>query len=309
MAKGIVEPLYYPPRARGSRQIRETWWRLRRGVLMRVRREAFAPPPDMPSQSRMFLWLAIPGAFCFHRRQIWLGSAILGIWCGALLWSVVTLGLPSAWWAMVLASSLHSLMATVAFSVTKRPGSNGLGPSIGGFTVMALVYWWLFPACLHCVVFPVSVREKLVLINPWSREIHRGDWSAFRSNYRHWAAGDAAARALEGYVGELGYDQVLGLPGETVKFQPESIEINGVRYEKPAGQMPSTGELEVPQDSYFIWPSIVIMHGFADPEGMLQNMAIVPKGAIIGKPYHRWFFQVQEVAPLQKYTGAAQGKK
>ncbi len=57
--------------------------------------------------------------------------------------------------------------------------------------------------------------------------------------------------------------------------------------------MPDKGELEVPENVWFIWPELGITRRGAAPVGgimpVMQEIALVRPQHIIGKPYKSWF--------------------
>jgi hypothetical protein len=276
---------YYPPRAGWLTRHLLGWHRLRRVLQL----ERLAPPPTAASWVQFAVWMLVPGAVCFARRQIWCGFGLLGTWLLSMTVFWLWIGMTASGWAFVVLTGVHSLSANMAltWALVPRLGSNRmLRMSLGGF-VFILVFYGVFRAqIVDRVVRPLTVGKTSMLMRPLTptSAIARGEWLAYQ-----------IPQPGHYFIRGLGLDRVLALPGETVRFGPESFEVNGVAYRRIASEMPVVGEWTIPNDSYFIWPTSL------NRPDLAFEVAIVNRQLIAGTPYHRWFWRRQDLAPLEVY--------
>lgn len=261
--------------------------------------EGFVRCQPTVSAGWLALWLLVPGALNFHRKQLFTGRVYLGSWALGLIFYAATLGLSAAWWFFALASSIHSITATMAF-VAGWPGGKQdralNGYSVAGAIFTFLLYGWLLPRVIPSLVIPIAIEEHSVLVNPWSNKISRGDLVTCRMHYHY----DARTEWTNDV---LACDRVLALPGEVIHFYPDHFEVNGVDYRQLGFRMPKHGELLLPPDCYYIWPTTNrINPEMVTPEKMLQQAAIVTRDRVLGKVYERWFFRTQKNPPLATWT-------
>ena len=100
----------------------------------------------------------------------------------------------------------------------------------------------------------------------------------------------------EGY----GFDAVLALPGDRVRFTTNSFEVNETVYPR-LPNMPTSGELVVPEKHWFIWPRLGMdSHGnigAVNVSGAMLQTAMVSETQYVGQPYRHWFGRPQLLAP------------
>jgi len=150
------------------------------------------------------------------------------------------------------------------------------------------------PAGSYCGrhwMMPLRVNGKVVVIDTSSaaRFFQNGDWMAYNiANY-------SAAHGV--YVANgIGLSRVLAVGGERVTFEEGTYRVDGVPH--PSMRlMPTSGEVVVPENHWFIWPELVISGrgnpGDAALSGVLLQMAVVSREQVVGKPFKRWFWRRQ----------------
>jgi hypothetical protein len=238
---------------------------------------------------RVAFWVLIPGTFGLARGQRSLGIGLLGVWLGMLVAYWIWIGTPAATWAYLLASAIHAISASIVFATCLTHLSRESGvwrASLYGFLTV-LVLYSLSPFRLtRGVVLLIEVQGTTVLINPVepANELGRGDWIAYRFNK---------------YPG-AGFDRILALPGETLRFHKDAFEVNGTAYRRISEQMPTQGEMPVAKGEYFVWPESARYGrgGGAWAPELLRGFAIVSHDHVIGQAYHRWLWRKQELDPL-----------
>lgn len=145
----------------------------------------------------------------------------------------------------------------------------------------------------------LSTHGTVLVINPRiSRDqIHRGDHIMFK--LPDTAIGEAHGGQGAVWVrGGIGWGPVLALDGEHIVFSDKSFSVNGVSH--PAlPNMPTTGELVVPENQWFIWPEFDInRHGNVSDaivSALILQLATVSEKQVVGKPYESWFWRKQIV--------------
>lgn len=120
--------------------------------------------------------------------------------------------------------------------------------------------------------------------------VKRGDWIAYNLSDASSSGDDLWVHFRAG----VGFGPVLATAGNLVEFSTNAFFVNGVS-QTPLPHMPTSGNLTVPENSWFIWPSYSISgHG---NEGRISStmlqMANVPENKFIGKPFKRWFWRKQ----------------
>jgi twitching motility protein PilT len=91
----------------------------------------------------------------------------------------------------------------------------------------------------------------------------------------------------------MGLQPVWGMPGDEVVFEDGGLLVNGAPVSLP-GSRRVLGGLTVPEDCWFIWPELnIVNRGVAADRvaDSLRDLAIVPQGHLVGRPYAWWFFR------------------
>ena len=107
-----------------------------------------------------------------------------------------------------------------------------------------------------------------------------------------YAHGEGAVWVRSGF----GLGPVLAMAGDTIRFATNVFFINGHAAPR-LPHMPGTGEVQVPEKHWFIWPNLDISgHGNVG-EGRISStmlqLAIVSENQYVGKPFKRWFWRRQ----------------
>jgi hypothetical protein len=137
---------------------------------------------------------------------------------------------------------------------------------------------------------PLESNGKIFVVNPRVRPhvLHRGEWVAFRVE----RTGADGVFIRGGFV----LDRILAEPGDTVEFDSAHFRVNGVIHAR-LPMMPKGGRHEVPEKTWFVWPSLRTVYRNNVPEetiaSTIMGMAFVKPEQVIGKPYRRWFWRKQ----------------
>lgn len=274
---------YYPPRARWPRGWRDLWYRLRRDLHLE-RLSAITP---RSSWRRVALWLVIPGIWEIARGQPLAGRAVLQVWL--LLVAGYWMGMGSAWasFALLATPALHSVCATRV--LLDQPGkqlsfARLLRASMTASLVVFVLYGLLALAAARRIVLPISTNGTPVLIDPATPRstLRRGDWIAYTLPNN-----------------QLGFERVLALPGETIRFYANAFEVGEIAYQRISTAMPVQGGVTVPPDVLFVWPvGARYAHGGEAGTAQLLALAEVPLPRITGRAFNRWFWRTQDLEPL-----------
>ena len=290
MSKSTVSA-YYPPRARWYNTLLfSLGQRLRRRVGLD--RLHLAGEVTWPS---LILSLLVPGFsfFLFGRRLV--AWVVFPVYCLAGLAFIAALGFTAGSIAYGLMISIHA--TSIAYLEAHWLRDSGFGLRLG-LALCTLVGLWALVyapgvnfAEKHWL-FPVRVGERVLIV--WRgvspAALKRGDWVAHRIHEGQ--AFGAEGRGNVYLESGLAIDPVLGLPGDHVRFGNEDVTVNGQTFPRGA-YMPTTGELEVPEKVWFIWPNLgITVRGGVAPANIsatLQRTAMVTQTNIIGRPTRHWF--------------------
>jgi hypothetical protein len=248
---------------------------------------------------RLALGLLVPGvAFWLRGRSPWAfpASCLCALLAGVF---IVCFGLPPANIAFGLLISVHGF-GFAWLCEPWLPNSSSRARilySLGALLLIGgLIYQPLRSYIQRRWVMPIQVRNRVVLVQPFadpaaasrSPSLNRGDWVAYR-------VPDGGSHQV--FIrGGIGFDRVLALPGDLVRFEQRGYSINGVTTPlRP--DMPRQRDWVVPEKHWFIWPDLGIGGHGAVPGGALSeammDLATVSQEQLIGKPYERWFWRRQ----------------
>lgn len=252
--------------------------------------------PAQVTSREFFVSLIVPGyAFWARASRHWGIAALI---TSAVLLSTffIGLGYPIGNIAFGLLLSLHSTGVVYLLEPTLA-GVRLRFRILVSCAAMVALYLLLYRPARDFFqdhwLLPLRIRDRVVVVQRLgsARRIHRGDWIAY-SLAEH--TGDHIIT-----IGGYGFGEVLAGAGDHVRFTESACEINGLpRPMLP--HMPTSGEIVIPEKSWFIWPDVDIGggHGYvggaAIAATMLQ-MATVEEQQFVGKPFKRWFGRRQLV--------------
>ncbi len=281
---------YYPKRARWYSRFLQPWFEVKR-----VLRLESIPWPEGVSFRNLLLGLLIPGhAFrVFGWKYISLLLQLAFFVEVAIF--IVALGYLAANVAFGLMISTHA--TSIIYLLGRWAGVQRLwlrlATAVTALLVVSQLIYFPLRGVVESYLVPLRVGGKVVVVKKGTvpKNLQRGDVvvctiSDFVGDHLY---------IREGY----GFDAVLALPGDRVKFTTNTFEVNGAVYPPHRG-MPATGELVVPEKHWFIWPRLDINNrnvpGASVSAAMLQ-MATVSETQYVGRPFRTWFGRRQPVAP------------
>ncbi len=281
---------YYPPRAR--------WYTTFFFSLgQRLRRRFGLDRLHLAGEvtwSGLILSLLLPGFSFFLSGRRLIGWVVLPAYFLTVLVFVAALGFTAGSIAYGLMISLHATSIAYLEGHWLRDSSFGLRLGLALCTLIALWALVYAPGVNFAEkhwLFPVRVGERVLIVRRGvaPAALKRGDWVAYRIHADNsWDESRARVYLQTG----LAIDPVLGLPGDFVRFGAEDVVVAGQSFPR-AAYMPTTGELEVPEKVWFIWPNLdITVRGGVAPANIsaaLQRVALVTQTNIIGRPARHWF--------------------
>ena len=287
---------YYPPRAR--------WYAFVFSLGNALRRRLAMDRNKMPRTMKIGELLAgffVPGVAVWLRGPKLWGQAALAGSVALILVFNVWLGYPAGNFAFGWLISLHCtgfvyycspLMAGEPFQ--RRLAFTFLMLLAFGLLLYMPARWyiqghWLMPLRLHGQVIVVQRSFQTHLIK-------RGEWVAYTLDEE--AVGENYHGGVIFLRNGLSLEPVLALPGDRLTFSNQCFAVNGILHTN-LPNMPLSGEFIVPENHWFIWPSLGISGhgdvGEARISAALMGLANVSETNFFGKPYHRWFWRKQKL--------------
>jgi hypothetical protein len=287
------QPSFYPPRAKWYSRIFYLGAATRHGLAL----DRIFLPKDITFPG-LIAALLVPGLAVYLRGPRFWGKLVMSACALLFLCFMVGLGYPIGNFAFGLIISIH--VSGFTYYCTPFLQEKTALFRIG-FTVLVLVglslliYMPLRNFIQAHYLAPMRVGNHVVVVAHFAAadEIHRGDSVAYTvSGYYFSNHGN------EGIAGEagLGLGKVLAVAGDRVEFSRQEVSINGVR--QPALlHMPVSGSLVVPENHWFIWPTLAITGNWAVGEDRLSQamlgLAQVSETRYVGKPLKQWFWRTQ----------------
>ena len=244
----------------------------------------------------MVLSLLLPGFSLFVNGRKKVGMAFVAVYLASLVCFVVWLGFPISGVGYGLMISVHASSIVFLQSCTLRDKYEfGIRFMLAVATLLGvwlLAYrpvvklaeanWWR----------PMIVQGRVMVMKPAKApdSIQRGELVLYSigGNQGRYAHGEGAVWVHSGF----GLGPVLAVAGDTILFTTNVFFING----QPAPRlphMPITGEIQVPEKHWFIWPNLDISgHGNVGEAGIssaMLQLAMVSENQCVGKPFQRWF--------------------
>lgn len=280
---------YYPRRARWYGFLFNFGNTIRRGIAF----DRIRLPREM-SFGGLIASLLIPGMGVYLRGPRIYGKAAL-VACGFLFFLfIVWLGYPLGNYAFGLLLSAH--VTGFVYYCSPWLANETFGCrillTIGALLGLGLLVYR--PLQTHWLL-PLRVNGHTVILEKFAlaHGVKRGDWVAYKfSGYffsNHMGQGVLDRTSL-------GLGSVLATAGDRVEFSTNNFTVNGVP-QPHLSHMPTSGNLVVPENHWFIWPNLAISGnwnvGEADISSAMLQIASVPEKQFVGKPFKRWFWRKQ----------------
>jgi hypothetical protein len=272
---------YYPPRA-GTLSRLLTWAdrlvaRVKMSKLMTRTSYRFVGFPSAAA------WLLVPGMMWRGQpEQAKLGNRIMLAWSVFLVVHIVSLNGALADLSAAVASALHGISIAAVLAV--------MYPQWEGFTRV-----WkttLYSMLMVLAIYTIALRQVIPLVaqrvtlNGQTIMTSRAWWFVSEP----WKQGEWVVYRLPN--GMTSMDRILALPGDLVRFHKDSFEVNGKFFQRLSKDMPVEGEIQLDENTYFIWPTTATYtHAGAELPRLLQNLAEVDSPDIVGRPYERWLWK------------------
>ncbi len=190
-------------------------------------------------------------------------------------------------YAFGLALALHAA-GVAAFFEARFPSASIAGRFLRPLGITLAVGLIAPPAIgslARRVVIPVATSEGVLLINPYATAapVRVGERVAYYLP-RSFVANTRVAAGV--YLG-----RVLAGPGANFAFGPGGYTVDGVS-RPPLPHMPETGATRIEAGHAFIWPTVAGFGGWG--QGFDFSRVVVPDSALVGRPYRRWFWRIQQ---------------
>jgi hypothetical protein len=241
----------------------------------------------------------VPGLAVWLRGpRIWGQAALAGSAALSLVF-MIWIGYPVANLAMGLLISLHSSGFVYYWSPVLADKSFGRRLLFSILSSMAIGLLLYMPGRIlmqDYLLMPLRMNGRVFVVQRISqvRDVHRGDWLAYRLHELQKGAfpENGAVWAQAG----MGIGPVLAVAGDQVEFSTKTFSVNGISY-LALQYMPDSGTLIVPENHWFIWPRLNMSgHGFISPDMIddaLLKLASVSRTQYLGRPLHHWFWRKQ----------------
>lgn len=288
---------FYPPRATC---LDKSWWKMV-FYMRRYRDMMNFPEIHLPPLGRMVLlfMIFIPGLPLIFGERRSFGCLLLGVYLTLVLLFLSLLGLPgnSLLFGGILflhAMSIMTLLKSIIQTVTV---GMRIFQVLGVMVGLTIFYQNILGFVDRNFFVPLEVNGKTIIVYRVGKSegIQRGQWVVFAHG---------TGRKL-GYVGNTLYVQkglfsgrVIGKAGDRIEFGSGNYWVNG-KIHVSLPYMPEEGTVFVSQSQYFIWPDTrYYQHGYVTEtveklRAANLRIAHVDKGALIGKPFNRWFGRMQ----------------
>lgn len=148
----------------------------------------------------------------------------------------------------------------------------------------------------HCVV-PLRINNQVIIVrrSVSAQHVQRGDWVAYSLDRD--ATGENYHNGTVILENGLSLGPVLAVPGDRVTFSTNSFSVNEIVHTNLLPHMPTAGEFTVPENHWFIWPTLGISGhgdvGEARISSAWMGLADVDESQLIGQPLHHWFWRKQ----------------
>ena len=290
----MVSP-YYPPRERWYGRF--FYWGLanrRRLALDRVHL------PKETTLGGIILGVLIPGMAVYIRGPRLWGKIALSACAILFLLFIVWMGYPFGNLAFGLLIAIHA--SGFAFYCSPVLREKEFFARIGYTLALVIGFGLLFYAPMRSIIQnhwarPLLRNGHVIVVGKFAsaRSIKRGEWVMY--SLPRLFAGNAHGEGGAVWIREgYGWGQVLAVAGDRVSFGTNSFSVNGA--ERPRlPHMPQGGDLTVLEKKWFIWPELGISgHGNTSEaiiSATMLQLATVPEGQFVGKPFKRWFWREQ----------------
>jgi len=286
----ITSP-YYPKRARWYSCFRYPWLEVKRALGL----ERIWVPRGLSFRS-FLLSLLVPG----HSFRVFGMKHIATLLQAAFVMEaivfVVALGYFAGNVAFGLMISTHA--TSIIYLLGRWAGIERLwlrlAMAVAALVVVSQLAYFPLRGLVESRLIPLRVGGKVMVVKKGAapKNLQRGDVVVYTiSAY----SGDHLY-LREGY----GFDAVLALAGDHVRFTTNAFEVNETAYPRLSG-MPMNGELVVPEKHWFIWPRLSMDGhgniGSVNVAGAMLQTAMVSETQYVGRPFNHWFGRRQLQAP------------
>lgn len=279
---------YYPPRERWYSRFWYPWYLLKRKLHLAVITDGFELPLH-----KLILGMTVPGlSWLWYGRRIF-SLVTIASYCLFAITFLIWIGYPMGTLSLAMLMSIHT-SSILYMNRRLTPDVQLWKRIVWSLVVFALVSLLVYQPLRRqlerrwFMALRIGERVLVVKTSVSSGLVKRGDRVVYQIN---------AGRRYQTLIEEgYGVSEVLAVPGDKISFQAKDFSVNGVRQPRRA-YMPATGNLVVPDGSWFIWPDVTISgHGEVGAdmtENAMTALAMVPRSNFIGVVFHRWWWRRQ----------------
>ncbi len=164
--------------------------------------------------------------------------------------------------------------------------------------VSALVYWPIRRE-IQKNVMPLRTHSQVIVVNTRAsfEKLRRGNWIAYHVPERSGSFQNAQAHGTIILREGFSFGQILGLPGDILRFSETNFFVNDLSFAREA-RMPKNTEMVIPEKHWFIWPDLAMSFqsdtaAIMQVDGFLKNRALIAQSNFVGTPFASWFWRKQ----------------
>jgi hypothetical protein len=282
-----MENSYYPPRAR---------WYSHLYLLSKICPKFYSEDPSI-SFRKVLLAIILP-TFSFwllKKKLLWQTSFSSYVIANFLFFSLLGSIIANIAFGLLIAIHTIGVIVFIDYFYSKSDDQQIRSSILRRivlvlgicFILTQLIYIPLRNQMIAHLLFPVKKNGQTIIVNKLQSvaSIQKNDWIVYKIETNS---------NREIYIREgFGLEQIIAFPGDHIQFSSDCFYVNKRSFPRLA-DMPTEGELTVPEKSWFIWPHFdIFARGNTDISRTMMHLAVVPQSSFMGKPFQHWFWRKQ----------------